>query len=156
MRAIIIDPDQCSVLPIEVEPLAVPETLGAEITATIDFEKRHCLVLNDGDLASGHPARFRFANGPARPFFGPVAILGMQHGNWGPATMGLRDVKARIIWETWDSRRQRYATAVPGSTMPGRRRAGSTLPTRHARKPASAQIEQPASDGNEALHQLAE
>ena len=113
MRAIKIDPDQCSVLPIEVEPLAVAETLGAEITATIDFEKGHCLVLNDGDLASGHPARFRFANGPARPFFGPVVILGIECGNWSAATMAPHRLKARIIWEQWDGTTQQYAESRP-------------------------------------------
>ena len=111
MRALRIDPYQCTVRTIDVEPDKVARALGTETTETIDYEPAHCLVIDDGDVLPLHPARFRFANGPQRPFFGPALILGIEHGNWAPATMNPARIKARIIWETWDRATQRYAAS---------------------------------------------
>ena len=113
MRAIKIDPYKCNVRSIEVEPDTIARALGSEITDTIDFEQMHCLVIDDGDHHPDRPARFRFTNGPERPFFGPVLILGVEHGNWIPATLSPERLKARIIWEEWDSSTQQYAVSRP-------------------------------------------
>ncbi|HMC97243.1 MAG TPA: hypothetical protein VKG92_06310, partial [Flavobacteriales bacterium] len=82
MRAIKIDPDRCSVELIDVEPDDVAGILGSERTDTLDFEKDHCLVIDDGSHTTDHPTRFRFAGGAVdRPFFGSALILGSEHGN---------------------------------------------------------------------------
>lgn len=109
MRAIRIDPEQGNVERIDVDPADVAQVLGVSETDTIEFEDQHCLVIQDGDHTTEHPARFRFTRGPARPFFGPALILGVEHGNWTPATMDEQGVIARIIWEEWDSGQEGYA-----------------------------------------------
>lgn len=113
MRAIKIDPDKCTVELIDVEPGEVATVLRSERTETVDFEDDHCLVIDDGGRSQDHPTRFRFNNGPVwRPFFGPVLILGISSGNWASATLEPGPVSARIIWEEWDQRKERYAEPV--------------------------------------------
>ena len=109
LRAIRIDPDQCSVALIEIRLAEVTGALGSEILETIDLDNGQCLVIDDGTLTPTHrPKRFRLANGPARPFFGPALILGIHHLNWTSTTMPLETVEASIIWEEWNSEEERY------------------------------------------------
>ncbi|MEO8069181.1 MAG: hypothetical protein ABI599_15895 [Flavobacteriales bacterium] len=109
MRAIKIDPDQCSVELIDVDPADVAHVLRSELTETIDFEEDHCLVIDDGSRSADHPTRFRFNNSTVlRPFFGPVLIMGLKHGNWASASLDAGPVSARIVWEEWDPLAQRY------------------------------------------------
>ena len=114
LRAIMIDPDTRRVDLIEVEPDAVAMVLGSALSDTIDFEDGHCLVLDHGGGSAEHSTRFHLAKDRARrPYFGPVLILGLAHGNWTHATLPLDAIRARITWEHWDAHHQRYgATAV--------------------------------------------
>jgi|GEM_PF-3451842 len=115
MRAIQIDPEHRNVEVIDVEPANVAGVLRSSLIETIDFEQGHCLVIDDGSRTTDHPTRFRLASGPVgRPFFGTVLILGIEHGNWIPATMEAKAVSKRIIWEEWDQGEQRYALPALG------------------------------------------
>jgi hypothetical protein len=110
LRAIKIDPDERSIQLISILPDAVAAALRSDTTSTIDFDKDHCLVMDDGTHTPEHASRFRFIKGPVtRPFFGPAIILGNEHGNWTPATLELAPLKAAIIWEKWDRAVQDYA-----------------------------------------------
>lgn len=111
MRAIKIDPDHCTVELIDVSPEEVSNVLRSELTETLDFEEDHCLVIDDGNRAQDHPTCFRLAKG-GRPYFGPVLVMGLQHGNWASATLKPASLTTRIIWEEWDARTERYTEAV--------------------------------------------
>jgi len=111
MRAIKIDPEKCSLKLIDIEPGEVANALGTELIDTIDFEKDHCLVIDDGGRVYQHSTCFRFAKG-SRPYFGPVLILGLENGNWVSATLKIAELKSNIIWEEWDANTERYAEAL--------------------------------------------
>ncbi|MBP6574794.1 MAG: hypothetical protein KA230_10110 [Flavobacteriales bacterium] len=111
MRAIKIDPEKCSLKVIDIDPIEVTNTLGTELIDTIDFEKDHCLVIDDGGRAYVHSTCFRFAK-DSRPFFGPVLILGLENGNWVSATLKIAELKSNIIWEEWDACTEQYAEVL--------------------------------------------
>lgn len=116
MRAIKIDPDERSIKLIDILPDAVAAAIRSDTISTIDLDKDHCLVMDDGSHTAEHASRFRFAKGSmTRPFFGPAIILGSEHGNWKPATLEPGPLEAVIIWEKWDRTVQDYApqTKVP-------------------------------------------
>jgi hypothetical protein len=113
LRAIRIDPDQCNVALIEIDLAEVTGNLGSEILETIELDNGQCLVIDDGTLTPTHrPKRFRLADGPARPFFGPALILGIHHLNWTSTTVTLKTVEANIVWEEWNVQEQCYAAMV--------------------------------------------
>jgi hypothetical protein len=111
MRAIKIDPDKCSLKLIDIEPGEVANALGTEHIEAIDFQADHCLVIDDGGRANQHSTCFRFAKG-GRPYFGPVLILGLENGNWAPATLKTAALNTSIIWEEWDARTECYTEAA--------------------------------------------
>ena len=111
MRAIKINPDTYTVELIDVSSEEVATVLGTEHIETIDLDADHCLVIDDGGRAHEHATCFRFAKG-GRPYFGPVLILGLENGNWAPATLKTAALNSSIIWEEWDARTERYAEAV--------------------------------------------
>jgi len=114
LNALLIDPQRCTVESIQVEPDGVPALLGTARTSTVDFTGEHCLVMDDGEHEAEHPARFRFTGKTsARPFFGPVLVLGTAQGNWTSATLDPEELKARIIWEHWDRAVQTYNAPQP-------------------------------------------
>ena len=109
LNALMIDPQRCTVESVQVEPEAVPALLGTAHTSTVEYAKEHCLVMDDGEHETEHPARFRFMGKTMdRPFFGPVLVFGSEHGNWASATLTPAEVKDRIIWEHWDRAVQTY------------------------------------------------
>ncbi len=111
LRAIMIDPEDRSIRLITILPDAVAATLRSDTISTIDLDKDHCLVMDDGSHTAEHASRFRFAKGyVSRPFFGPAIILGIEHGNWVPSTLEVAKLKAAITWEKWDSTTRDYAT----------------------------------------------
>jgi len=117
LRAIKIDPEERSIRVIDIMPDAVAAAIHSDTTSTIDLDKDHCLVMDDGSHTAEHASRFRFTKGPlTRPFFGPVIILGSEHGNWKPATLELAPLKAAIIWEKWDRAVQDYAVHASGKS----------------------------------------
>jgi hypothetical protein len=105
MRAIKIDPEKCSLKLIDIEPGEVANALGTELIETIDFEKDHCLVIDDGGRVYQHSTCFRFAKG-SRPYFGSVLILGLENSNWVSATLKIAELKSNIIWEELRADRQ--------------------------------------------------
>lgn len=116
LRAIKIDPDERSIKLVNILPDAVAAAIHSDSISTIDFDKDHCLVMDDGSHIADHASRFRFTKGSlTRPFFGPAIILGSEHGNLMPATLELAPLQAAIIWEKWDGAVQDYA--VHGNGM---------------------------------------
>ena len=102
MQALRIDPLQRTVRSIDVALVDIMDMLSANVIATVDIAQGHCLVIDDSEDATDHPIRYRFAgDNEDRPFFGPALIFGMANGHWSPATLGVADVDALLIWEEW-------------------------------------------------------
>jgi hypothetical protein len=117
LRAIKIDPEERSIRVIDIMPDAVAGAIHSDTISTIDLGKDHCLVMDDGSHTAEHASRFRFSKGyVSRPCFGPAIILGMEHGNWMPATLELAPLQAAIIWEKWDGAVQDYAVHASGKS----------------------------------------
>ncbi len=117
LRAIKINPDDRSIQLVTIVPDAVASAIGSDTTSTVDLDKDHCLVMDDGSHTAEHASRFRFAKGnTTRPFFGPAIILGIEHGNWISATLEVAPLKAAIIWEKWDRAAQDYAPHKSGKS----------------------------------------
>jgi hypothetical protein len=109
LHAIRVDPERCTVEMILIDADEVAAILCSERIDTVDLDADHCLVIDDGGLIPDHAGRFRMANGPARPFFGPALMLGVVRGSWASVTVELAAVSDRIRWEAWDPEALGYA-----------------------------------------------
>lgn len=109
LTAIKIDPDTCRVELIQVQADEVALVLRSALTTTVEFKRGNCLVIDDGSFTAAHPSRFRFKDDAIkRPYFGPVLVLGLLHGNWASTTLPVKGVRRNIRWEQWDVARKGY------------------------------------------------
>ena len=117
LHALRIDPDRRVVERVDVAHDAVATLLRSDRIDTVEFIADHYLVIDDGGSTDGDPYRFRFADGPTRPFFGQALILAVEHGSWTSTTLDPKALRERIVWEVWDRDEERYvAWPLPSSS----------------------------------------
>jgi len=99
MRAILIDPFKRTVEEIDIDPSLdnMYAVLGVELITVVRWDAKHALILDDeGLLKSKEAMEYWHVAGSDKPFAGRGLLLGDEHGDNRPATVGVPEVQRLV------------------------------------------------------------